>query len=316
MRNIVITGATSMIGCAIARCALEQGLEILCIIRKDSNRLENIPKSSNIKIIYADISEYKNIDIAENYNVFFHLAWDKTFGASRDDVDIQVNNIQYTLDAVRLAKQLGCKKFVGAGSQAEYGLVSVPLTSNIPVNPQSGYGIAKYSAGKLSRLLCTQLGMEYNWVRILSIYGPLDSPHTLIMYTISELLAGRSPELTRCEQIWDYLYCDDAARAFLAIGEKGIDGKVYPLGSGNHQKLSEYIELIRNIVKPDGVLQLGEKEYYPHQPMYLYADISELTADTGWKAKIPFEEGIKRIILYHPTPPHPHTQPIHNQKIE
>jgi nucleoside-diphosphate-sugar epimerase len=148
----------------------------------------------------------------------------------------------------------------------------------------------------LSKLLCAQLGIEYNWVRILSIFGPLDSSHTLIMYTINELLAGHSPEFTRCEQIWDYLYCDDVARAFLAIGEQGIDGKVYPLGSGNHRKLSDYIESIRNIVKPDGMLQFGKKEYYPHQPMYLCADVSELTADTGWKPEVSFEEGIRRII--------------------
>jgi nucleoside-diphosphate-sugar epimerase len=285
-----------MIGSAIVRCALEQSLKVLCIIRKDSNRLENIPKSSNIKIVYADLSEYKNIDISGSFDTFFHLAWDKTFGTSRDDVDIQVKNIQYTLDAVRLAKRLGCKKFVGAGSQAEYGPVSIPLKPDTPANPQSGYGIAKYSAGKLSKLLCAQLGIEYNWVRILSIFGTLDSPHTLIMYTINELLAGHSPELTKCEQIWDYLYCDDAARAFLAIGEQGIDGKTYPLGSGSPRKLSEYLESLKNNVKPDGVLQFGKKEYYPHQPMYLCADISELTADTGWKPEVSFEEGIRQII--------------------
>jgi nucleoside-diphosphate-sugar epimerase len=296
MRNIIITGATGTIGNAIVRCALKQGLEILCIIRRDSNRLENIPKSSNIKIVYTDISEYENVEISGNYDVFFHLAWDKTFGDARDNVDIQAKNIQYTLDAVRMAKRLGCKKFIGAGSQAEYGPVLEPLKPDTPVNPVSGYGIAKYSAGKLSKLLCTQLDIEYNWVRILSIFGYLDSPHTLIMYTISELLADRSPELSRCEQIWDYLYCDDAAWAFLSIGERGINGKIYPLGSGNPQKLSEYLESLKNNVKPDGVLQFGKKEYYPHQPMYLCADISELTADTGWKPEISFEEGIRRII--------------------
>jgi nucleoside-diphosphate-sugar epimerase len=296
MKKIVISGATGMIGAALTQCALEQELEVLCIVREDSSRIKNIPKSNNITIHFAKLTDYRDSDISGKYDVFFHLAWDKTFGAFRDDIDIQADNIQYTLDAVRLAKRLGCKKFIGAGSQAEYGLVSVPLTSDTPVNPQSGYGIAKYSAGKLSKLLCAQLGIEYNWVRILSIFGPLDSPHTLIMYTIDELLAGRSPELTKCDQVWDYLYCDDAARALLAVGERGIDGKAYPLGSGNNRKLSEYIESIRDLIKPSRVLQFGQKEYYPHQPMYLCADISELTNDTGWKPVFTFEEGIRKIL--------------------
>jgi UDP-glucose 4-epimerase len=296
MKKIAITGATGMIGSSIARCALEQGMDVLCIIRKNTSRFDNLPKYEGLKIVYADISEYALFDITDSYDVLFHLAWEKTFGASRDDVDTQVANIQYTLDAVRLAKRLGCRKFIGAGSQAEYGIVTEPLKSDTPVNPLSGYGIAKYAAGKLSRLLCSQLGLQFNWVRLLSVYGPLDGSQTLIMYAINELCAGRSPEFTKCEQIWDYLYCDDAARAFIAIGKNGVDGKTYPLGSGDKKKLSEYLEIIRDIITPDILLQFGKKEYYPHQPMYLCADISELINDTGWMPEILFEEGVKKII--------------------
>jgi nucleoside-diphosphate-sugar epimerase len=301
MKKIIITGSTGMIGSAITRQALEKGIEVLCIVRKNTNRSDNIPKSEKIKIFFADLAEYASLDVSEKYDVFFHLAWDKTFGASRDDVDIQLKNIQYTLDAVRLAQRLGCSVFVGAGSQAEYGIVSEPLRPDTSVNPQSGYGIAKYTAGKLSKLLCAQLGIRFNWLRILSVFGPFDGSHTLIMYAINELCTSHSPEFTKCEQIWDYLYCDDAARAFLAVADKGIDGMVYPLGSGDGRRLSEYLESLRNIVNPAGILQFGKKNYYSHQPMFLCADISELTADTGWRPRMSFEEGIEMMI----TPPPP-----------
>ena len=296
MKKIVITGATSMIGSAIARCALDNGYYVLCLVRKNSSRIKNIPKSEKLSILQVDQSEYAQLEIHDKYDEFYHLAWEKTFGSSRDDVDTQENNIKYTLDAARFANRIGCSVFVGAGTQAEYGPVAEPLKPDTPINPQSGYGIAKYAAGKLCKLLCAQLGMRYNWLRIVSTFGPLDSHHMLIMYVINELMSGHSPELTKCEQIWDYLYCDDAAKAFLAIGNYGVDGKAYPLGSGNPRKLSEYLESLRDIVKIDGVLRFGEKEYYPYQPMYLYADISELTIDTGWKPEISFEDGIKKII--------------------
>jgi len=294
MKTIVLTGATGMIGSAIARCALEQGIEVLCIIRKNTKRRGNLPKSDKLKVIYADLSEYNTLEITGNYDVFYHLAWEETVGALRNSVEAQVKNIQYSLDAVHLAKRLGCKKFVGIGSQAEYGIVKEPLKPETPAFPESVYGITKYAAGKLSRLLCTQLELQFNWVRVLSVYGPLDGAHTLIMYTIHELQAGRSPEFTKCGQIWDYLYCDDAARAFLAIGENGVDGKTYPLGSGNKKKLSEYIKIMRDIIAPNIALQFGKKEYYPHQPMYLCADIAELANDTGWRPEVSFEEGIMR----------------------
>ncbi len=284
-----------MIGSAIVREALKQDYEITCIVRKNSSRIKNIPQDSRVHIVDADISEYKNLGLKEKYDIFMHLAWNKTTVGGRDDVDSQLKNIEYTLDAVRLAQRCGCSVFIGAGSQAEYGVQTVPLSPNLPVNPESGYGIAKYTAGKLSSLLCSQLGIRFNWMRILSVYGKHDGENTLVSYCIRELKNGRSPELTKCEQIWDYLNCDDAARAFLAVAERGIDGKFYPLGSGNGRKLSDYIEDIKQIVNPEVRINFGKKEYYPHQPMYLVADVGELENDTGWKAKSRFLDEIREI---------------------
>lgn len=295
MKKILLTGATGMIGSAIVREAINQNYEITCLVRKASSRIKNIPDSPKVKIVDCNITEYSTIVLDNKYDVFIHLAWDKTTVGGRDDVDCQLKNIQYTLDTVRLAKKCGCSVFIGAGSQAEYGVQSVPLTQSLPCNPESGYGIAKYTAGKFSSLLCQQLGIRFNWLRILSVYGKNDGENTLISYVIRELKNGRNPELTKCEQTWDYLNCDDAARAFLAVAEKGVDGKTYPLGSGHGRKLSEYLEDLRSAINPSVLLGFGKKEYYPHQPMYLVADVSELEKDTGWKAEEEFKKIIREI---------------------
>lgn len=295
MKHILLTGATGMIGSAIVREALKRDCEVTCIIRANSARAVNIPKDGRIHVVECDISDYGSLELSGKYDVFMHLAWDKTSVGGRDDVDCQLKNIQYTLDAVRLAKRAGCSVFIGAGSQAEYGVQSIPLTPDLPVNPESGYGIAKFAAGKFSGMLCKQLGLRYNWIRILSVYGPNDGENTLISYLIRELKAGRSPELTKCEQTWDYLHCDDAARAFFAVAEKGVDGKTYPLGSGKRRPLSEYVTAVRDAVNPAIRIEFGKKPYYPHQPMCLVADISELVADTGWRPEIEFVDGVKDV---------------------
>lgn len=292
MKKIIVTGATGCVGSAIVRRALAQEMEVTCIVHKESKRLSNLPKEEKVKIVECNSSDYNSLDLEGEYNVFIHMAWEKTFGASRDDAEVQMRNIQYTLDACHLARRCGCKVFIGAGSQAEYGVQSVDLTPDLPVKPESGYGIAKYAAGKLSAMLCKSLGMRQNWIRILSVYGPNDGENTLISYVIRELKEGRSPELTKCEQIWDYLYADDAGDAILAVAEKGKDGKAYPLGSGNGRKLSEYIDDIQRIVNPSVEVKYGRKDYYPHQPMYLLADITELTKDTGWIPRFSFKESI------------------------
>lgn len=296
MKRIIVTGATGCVGSAIVRRALANGLEVTCIVHQGSKRLQNLPQDNRVSVVECNLSDYTSLQLHGAYDAFIHLSWEKTFGTSRDDAEVQTRNIQYTLDACHLAKRCGCQVFVGAGSQAEYGVQSVDLTPDLRVNPESGYGIAKYASGKLSAMLCKNLGIRQNWVRILSVYGPNDGENTLISYVIRELKAGRSPELTKCEQTWDYLYADDAADAILAVAEKGIDGKTYPLGSGKGRKLSDYIEDIRNAVNPSIEVVYGAKDYYPHQPMLLVADIKDLNKDTGWIPSIPFSKGISSII--------------------
>lgn len=296
MQNIIVTGATGCVGSAVVRQAIAQGMSVTCMVHKGSQRVSNLLQSEQVHVIECNLSDYYSLELEGQYDAFIHLSWEKTYGASRDDADIQTRNIQYTLDAVKLAHRCGCKVFVGAGSQAEYGVQSQNLTPNLPVSPESGYGIAKFAAGKLSAMLCKSLGVRHNWVRILSVYGPNDGENTLISYAIRELKAGRSPELTKCEQIWDYLYADDAGDAILSVAANGVDGKTYPLGSGQGRKLSEYIEEIRQIINPSVKVQYGVKDYYPHQPMHLVADISELTNDTGWQPRTSFEEGIRSFV--------------------
>lgn len=296
IERIIVTGATGAIGIALVSRALRIGLHVTCIVHAGSRRLGNLPVHERLEIVECNLSDYKTLKLQGRFDAFFHLSWDKTFGQSRDDAYVQSRNIEYTLDAVQLADRFGCQVFVGTGSQAEYGPARTDLTEAMPVQPESGYGIAKFAAGQLSAMLCKQLGLRHVWVRILSIYGPHDGEGTLISYLLRELTAGRSPELTRCEQIWDYLYADDAAGAMLALAEKGKDGKVYPLGSGVGRKLSDYVEDIRQIVAPNVPIHYGAKDYYPHQPMHLVADISSLTTDTGWTPKTTFQEGIKHLL--------------------
>ena len=298
MMRIAITGATGMIGTELINVALDEGHEIIAIVRPNSSRINNLKKSNRITVVYSDITQYNQIDCEEKCDLFIHLAWKETFGSERDNVFVQTENIQYALDAVMLAARWGAKAFVGAGSQAEYGVSNQILNSTTPVNPESGYGVAKYTAGKLCKILCKQKGIKFNWGRITSTYGELDADYTLIKYTIRTLLNGESPELTRCEQIWDYTYSKDMAKALLLIGIKGVDGKAYSLGSGEHRSLKDYILTIRDKIDPSIPIKFGEKPYYDHQPMLLFPDVSELSKDTGYKPEYVFEEGIQKVIDY------------------
>lgn len=296
----VINGATGAIGMALIRELIAEGHEVLVLCRESSPRSKNIPEHSLVKKIDCPLDKMRELSLdAEPYDVFYHFAWEGTTGEARNDTYLQNRNVTYTLDAVALASRLGCKTFIGAGSQAEYGRVEGKLTPKTPTFPENGYGIAKLCASQLSRIMCASLGMRHIWTRILSVYGPNDTPNSMVMSTIRKLRQGEKPSFTAGEQIWDYLYSGDAAKAFIALAEKGKDGEIYCLGSGAPQKLCEYIKTIGRLTAPNAELGIGEVPYADKQVMYLCADIGALTADTGFVPQTSFEDGIKKTIEWY-----------------
>ena len=91
------------------------------------------------------------------------------------------------------------------------------------------------------------------------------------------------------------MYVSDAARAIISVADRGVGGRIYCIGSGRGRRLSEYVEDIRDTFAPNAKINFGAKEYYPHQPMYLVADISQLTEDTGFEPQMSFKDGALRM---------------------
>ncbi len=296
----VITGATGAVGMALIRKLTELGNEVAVLCRSSSPRSSNIPAGGLVKKIDCPLDKMSSLELdGERYDVFFHLAWDGTTGAARNDMYLQNLNVKYTLDAVCLAKKLGCKTFVFAGSQAEYGRTEEKLFSRTPAFPENGYGMAKLCAAQMSRTVCREQGIKHIHARILSVYGEYDGERSLVMSTVKKLLNGEKTSFTAGEQMWDYMYSSDAAKALIALAEDGRDGGIYCLGSGEARPLREYIEMIRDAVGSTAPLGLGEIPYADGQVMYLCANTEELIRDTGYVPSTSFKDGIKRTVEWY-----------------
>ncbi|MGC8490157.1 MAG: NAD-dependent epimerase/dehydratase family protein [Syntrophobacteraceae bacterium] len=290
----VITGATGPLGIALAKYLAGRGIDVIALVHPGSKRIAYVPASDRVTIEECDLSQLGSLEsrLPRDCDVFFHLGWDATASRTeRDDPFLHALNIRYTLDAVKLAHALGCKTFIGAGSQSELHRGG-NFSDQDDLRLEESYGIAKYAASRLSLRLCGQYGMHHCWARILSIFGPGERETTALMYCIHTLLQGQKPSLTRGEQLWDYLYAADCARAFYLIARNGRHGATYSVGSGCSRPLKEYFERTRDRIDPALPLGLGEKEYPRGQVMELTADIGELTLDTGFIPEYSFEQGI------------------------
>ena len=316
MKDVIITGATGMIGSHVAKNLMERGINVTAIVRPMSEKLRNLEWAEREAGVACIENNENNTEVGKlrvvecglwdlptlrdklgwEHDALFHFGWGFTFGPGRNDAAKQESNVRASIDAVHLAYEAGCKTFVGAGSQAEFGIVTGTLSDELKKEPVTGYGIAKLAAGRLTALECRNLGMKHNWARILSCYGPGDNDYTMVMSAVRAMMKGERMQFTPAEQVWDYIYADDCAKAFIAIAEKGIDQKSYMIGSGTNKLLKDYIFAIRDAINPELEVGIGERDYNPDQVMHLVADISDLVNDTGYKPTTPFEEGIKQTV--------------------
>lgn len=257
-----ITGASSFIGVELCRYLSDNGHKVIAMSRKENEQLNTIANSVHLRVFYADMQNL--IDKAKDVkaDVFIHLAWAGALLGQRDNQELQEGNINFSLECVKLSKQIGCQLYVDAGSQAEYGIVPGVLTEETPCNPVSAYGKAKLKMYHEARELTQQLGLKYIHLRILSVYGENDHPNTLIMSSLRKLKNNEPIEMRSGGQKWNYVYVKDAARQIAelslhAIGDNNFRSEVYNIASEDTRKLRGFVEVMKKILGSESELSFG-----------------------------------------------------------
>lgn len=291
--KVIITGATSMVGSAIVRNCIDNGCEVLAIVRKNTSRLTRLPESKLLKVIYYNLDELDQIKLDEKYDVFYHIAWGPNVKEFRDDCYAQKDNIKATLDAIKLASNSGCKKFIGAGSQAEYGPHNELIDTNTVCHPFNAYGMSKLAASMLGAKLCNQLNMNFIWGRIFSIYGINDNKGTMLDYAVNCYKNNEVAKFSSGNQYWNYLFEEDVGKMFYLLGEKHVESGIYNIASNESKPLKEYIREFADVFGTNFKYQLAEKD---DSNVYgLNVDISKTKNAISYVPETSFKEGIKKI---------------------
>ncbi len=292
--KFLVTGAAGFVGAAVVRAALAAEHDVVATGRAaDPVRLRGLP-STYYAVDLADQSALDAMIDAERPDVVIHSAWEGVSGAARAS-DAQFANVTRTCHLIDAAIRVGAAKFVGIGSQAEYGRFDRLISEDDLPNPSMIYGVAKLAAYHFGRQRAVDAGMDFAWLRLFSPYGPGDNPNWLIPSLIAQMACGVSPTMTAGTQKWDYLFNDDCADAILATAMSDAQG-VFNLCSGEAVTVREIAATIRDLVAPRLDLTFGEVPYGPAQIMHLQGDISRLTAATGWTPRVGLNEGLARTV--------------------
>lgn len=300
MRSFV-TGGTGLIGSCLVRLLLEHDVEVALLIRPSSDpwRIKDVLDhvhviTGNLVNIEEEAAEVR--DFAAD--TVFHLGWHGVTSHHRNDPAQVTENVYGSLKLLRLVYEAGCRRWVGLGSQAEYGPYNSVLIEDLPTRPQTAYGVAKLCVGLLSQKLCEAYGIGFAWLRLTAAYGPMDNQEHMIPQVVLTLLRGEKPSLTLGEQCWDYLYVEDVARAIWQAASHPAAQGIFNLGSGEAHTVRSIVERIRDLIHPDLPLGFGEVPYRPDQVMHLQADISRLRQVSGWSPQVGLEDGLRRTVAW------------------
>lgn len=298
-KRIIVTGATSFLGASLIEGLIGNNYNVYSIVRPNSTNKGNILKHKNNLIIYEDLENIYNITEAiDSADVFIHFGWDGIGSKGRSNKDIQNNNIENSLKALKVAKKLGCHTFIFSGSQAEYGMQIDMIKETNQCSPISEYGKAKLKFGELAKEFCSKNKIRFFHLRIFSVYGLKDHPWTLVNSCIDAFETGKEIALGACEQYWNYMYITDFVDVFIQLIESTIETEYYILNvaSDDTRKLKEYVEEIFVNTRQKGKYLLGTRGENAEGATNLRPDIEKIKSLLNWKPKVAFSTGIKYIV--------------------
>ncbi|HEX3677779.1 MAG TPA: NAD(P)-dependent oxidoreductase [Sphingomicrobium sp.] len=294
--RLLITGAGGFVGAAIAKAAVAAGDDVIALARSGGSRLASIAKSISLqRMDLADRRSVAELIGSVKPDVVIHSAWEGVGGALRSD-DIQLENIRTTVALADAAIAAGTQKFVGIGSQAEYGRYDRKIVESDLPHPTMLYGAAKLAANHLVAQRCGEAAVAFSWLRLFSVYGPGDNPNWLIPSSAASLVRGRPPKCTAGTQKWDYLHIDDVAQGVMAVAKNVQANGVFNLSSGKALSVRTIIEMLRDIAAPGLGLTFGDIPFGPDQIMHLEGDNSRLCEATGWSVQVPLGEGLRQVV--------------------
>lgn len=282
---VVITGVTSFLGSQVARKFINNGYIVYGIIRPKSKRLDKIKDISGLNVIELDLDKLSLSDIEKfrkkvktHHDItFFHFAWGATL--DRADIKKQMLNVDYSMKVLKFAEILGAKRFIFAGSQAEYS--------------ESAYGIAKRTFGDVAEDYLKGSDMKFIHLRIFSIYGKGDRETTILMTLAKLIRENKDVDLSSCNYLWNFLHIDDFINIMKLLVENDVESSIYDIASEDTRLLKDYVLEAKNVLGGKNQLNFGARP--DSKEIFAIPDISRLKKAIGDYQFLKFRSGIKMI---------------------
>jgi UDP-glucose 4-epimerase len=303
MSIFLVTGAAGFIGSCLARRLITEGNQVVTIDNLSTGFIDAIPHG----VIFFKGNCYDDSIIkklkAYNFDAIFHIAGQSSGEISFDDpvYDLK-SNTQSTLQLLKLALKVKCKKFIYASTMSVYGVQpDRPVSEEDEATPISIYAVGKLASENYMRIF-QQYGLQTTALRLFNVYGEgqnllnlkqgMVSIYLALALKNKHILVKGSPDRYR-----DLIYIDDVVDAFIcAYNRDGCDDKIYNVATGEKTTVACLIAKIINILNED--ISVEYSGTTPGDQFGIYGDFSKIKNELGWYPKINLNEGLSRTIKW------------------
>ncbi len=314
MDTIIITGGLGFIGSNLIKLLNKKNYHVINVDKISySSNLRNIPKNiKNYKFYKEDInnrSSIKNIINKYNPKIIFNLAAETHIDRSIDNpknfIDSNILGIYNLLEVIRNLKKK--VKFVQVSTDEVYGDINNKRNSKEidAYNPSSPYAASKASGDLLIKSYIRTYKISSIITNCCNNYGPNQYPEKLIPTIIYNLIKKKEvPIYGSGKNIREWIYVEDHCDALIKIGEKGLIGENYNIGSG---KSFSNIEVAKIIIKIFSELKnkykyTGKIKFIKDRPGHdikYCLNSNKIKKKLNWECKTSFNDGIKKTIEWY-----------------
>lgn len=298
--NILVTGAAGFIGSHLVDRLVSDGHKVVALdkfISGIGQHLIGKKATRKLQIGQVDIADQKQVrqSYFKNIDWVFHLAGLSnivpSIEAPIDYHQVNVSGTVYVLEAARKAK---VKRFIYAASASCYGIPDVyPTPETAPIKLEYPYALTKY----LGEVYTLHWGQVYKLpvisLRLFNVYGPRVRTYgtygPVISIFMAQKLAGKPYTVVGDgRQTRDFTYISDVVDAFITAAASKVVNDVFNVGSGKPHSVNDMVKLLG-----------GKVVHIPKRPKEsncTWADITKIRNILGWKPKVTFEEGVRKVL--------------------
>lgn len=295
----IVTGGAGFIGSHVVDRLLGEGHEVVVIDNLATGRLDNLRHHAGharLTFVQADVA-----DLAAIGPHFTGCDWAFHLAALADIVpsiqrplDYHHANVDGTIAVLEAARAAGVKRLVYTASSSCYGLPDAfPTPETAEVRPMYPYALTKWVGEQTALHWAKCYGLPVVALRLFNVYGPrarTSGTYGAVFGTfLAQKLAGQPFTVVGDgTQTRDFTYVTDVAEAFLKAAQSDASGETFNVGSGGTYSVNELVSLLGG-----PVVHIPKR---PGEPDCTYADTTRIRARLGWAPKVPFSEGVRKML--------------------